>query len=100
MNIEDLGFNNWFQEQVDSAKFADYEIARVIVAEKDQYIVKNGLREVSAEVTGKLMYDADSTLDFPSVGDWVYVQYVNDDSFAIIHEVFPSHLTVFKRNKE
>ena len=96
MNIEDLGFNNWFQEKVDSAKLADYEIARVIVAEKDKYIVKNGLSEVFAEITGKLMYDADSALDFPAVGDWVYVQYVNDDSFAIIHEVFPRK-SVLKR---
>ena len=28
-------------------------------------------------------------MDFPTVGDWVYVQLFDDDSFAIIHEIFP-----------
>ena len=35
------------------------------------------------------MYGSESNLDFPTVGDWVYVQYLNEDTFAIIHKIFP-----------
>ncbi len=96
MSLEELGFNNWFQEQLDSAKLDDFEIARVVAVEKDSYVINNGQMVVLAELTGKLMFTADSPLDFPAVGDWVYAQYFNDDSLAIIHEILPRK-SVLKR---
>jgi ribosome biogenesis GTPase len=51
---------------------------------------------VRAELTGKLIFNADSPMDFPAVGDWVIAQYFNDDSFAIIHEILPRK-SVLKR---
>lgn len=89
MNIEKLGFNDWFQEQVDTSRLNDTELARVIAVDKNRYIVNSGRQDVPAEITGKLMFTADSPLDFPTVGDWVYVQYFDEDSFAIIHEILP-----------
>jgi ribosome biogenesis GTPase len=89
MNIEKLGFNKWFQQRTDSAKLTDYQIARVITVNKESYIINNGKKDVFAEITGKLMYTADSPLDYPAVGDWVYAQFFDDDSFAIIHDIFP-----------
>ena len=35
------------------------------------------------------MFNADSPLDYPAVGDWVYAQFVDDESFAVIHEIVP-----------
>jgi len=42
------------------------------------------------------MFSAESKLDFPTVGDWVFVQYFDDETFAIIQEIFPRK-TVLKR---
>lgn len=89
MNIDKLGFNKWFQDKTDSDKLADYHIARVITVHKNSYIVNNGKSDLFAEVSGKLTFDADSPLDYPAVGDWVYVQFFNDESFAIIHGIVP-----------
>lgn len=89
MEIEELGFNGWHQDRVDSLKLVDKQIARVITVNKNSYIVSNGKSEVFAEITGKLMYSADSPLDYPAVGDWVYAQFLDDDTFAIIHEILP-----------
>ena len=44
---------------------------------------------IYAELTGKFLFNSDSSLDFPTVGDWVYVQLFDDDTFAVIHDVFP-----------
>jgi len=89
MNIEHLGFNNWFFDRIDPTKLIDHQIARVITVHKESYTINNGKGDVSAEVTGKLMFSADSPLDYPATGDWVLVQYFDNDSFAIISEILP-----------
>ena len=35
------------------------------------------------------MYGADSALDYPAVGDWVGVQFSDDDTLAVIHKILP-----------
>ncbi len=89
MNIKQLGFNRWFLGEIDSTKLIDHQIARVTTVNKDSYSINNGKGEVKAEVTGKFVFNADSPLDYPATGDWVLAQYVNNDSFAIISEIFP-----------
>ena len=89
MTIEKLGFNNWFQDKIEPTKLTDYEMARVITVNKNNYMIHNGENDVFAEITGKLMFNANSPLDYPAVGDWVYAQYFDDESFAVIHEIVP-----------
>ena len=87
MKIVQLGFNNWFFDRIDPIKLIDHQIARVITVHKDSYTINNGKGDVSAEVTGKLMFRADSPLDYPATGDWVIAQYYDKNSFAIISEI-------------
>ena len=89
MNIEKLGFSIWFQNKVDANKLDNFQIARVSSVHKDSYFITNGHSETRAEITGKLMYAAESSIEYPTVGDWCYVQYFDEDSPVIIHEVFP-----------
>ena len=87
MKIVQLGFNNWFFDRIDPSKLIDHQIARVITVHKDSYTINNGKGDVSAEVTGKLMFSAESPLDYPATGDWVIAQYFDKNSFAIISEI-------------
>ena len=96
MNIEQLGFNKWFFDKIDPAKLIDHQIARVTTVNKDSYTINNGEGEVAAEVTGKLIFSADSPLDYPATGDWVLAQYFDNDSFAIISEILP-RISILKR---
>jgi len=89
MKIEQLGFNKWFFDEIDPTKLIDHQLARVTTVNKDSYTIDNGKGEVSAEVTGKLLFSADSPLDYPATGDWVFAQYFDNDSFAIISEIVP-----------
>ncbi len=89
MKREDLGFSGWFRERLDESRPPEYCIARIIAVNKDNYIIRNEKEEIPAEMAGRLMYDAESNLDLPAVGDWVYVQYFNENTLAIIHEIFP-----------
>ncbi len=88
-NLEKLGFNKWFQDKVDPESLGDHEIARVIAVHKDSYTISNGENEVLAELVGKIMYSAESPIDYPAVGDWVLARLYDENTFSIIHEILP-----------
>jgi len=95
-NLKRLGFNKWFQANADTEKMAELELARVISVHKDSYVITRGYNEVFAELAGKLIYSADSPVDLPTTGDWIYAHSYDEDSHAIIHHVFPRR-TLIKR---
>jgi ribosome biogenesis GTPase len=97
MQIEKLGFNKWFLDRIDPTKLIDHQIARVVTVNKDSYTINNGNGEVWAEVTGKLMFNADTPLDYPATGDWVIAQYHEKNSFAIISEIVPRKSTLKRK---
>ncbi len=88
-NLKNLGFDSWFQDQLNKSKLEQFQIARITSVHKESYSVTNGDHEIYAEVTGKLMFSADSPMDFPTVGDFCFVQILDDNSLAIIHEILP-----------
>ena len=89
MDIKKLGFDKWFSDRTNSAKLGDYEIARVTAVNKDSFQIRNRKKDVFAELTGKMLFNADSPTDYPTVGDWVYAQFFDNESFAVIHEIIP-----------
>jgi len=97
MKLEELGFGHWFKSKIDPIKLLEYQIARVVTVNKDSYIVRNEKKDVFAEVTGKFIFNADSPLDYPIVGDWVYAKYFDQDSFAVINEIFPRKTTLKRK---
>ena len=54
-----------------------------------RYVVRNEQGEVPAELTGRFLHAATSSVDMPCVGDWVCVQYHDAESHASIHDVVP-----------
>jgi len=96
LELEELGFDDWFQEKQEENLESEYRVARVTAVDRASYLVRNESSEVPAEATGKLLYAAESSLDMPCVGDWVYVQYHNSNTLATIHRRFPRK-TVLKR---
>jgi len=96
MKLEDLGFSAWFQEHNDSELLKSTQTARVISVSRNQYMINNEIGEIPAEVTGKLMFNAESALDYPTVGDWVYAEYFDDNTFAVIQKLYPRR-SVLKR---
>ena len=89
MGLLTLGFDDWFQQKLNEAAKPDYSVARVTAVNRDNYVVTNEAGEVLAELSGRLMFSTESSVDFPAVGDWVLVQYYNADTFAIIDGLLP-----------
>lgn len=97
MELEKLGFSTWFQDYF--AKEMNKKAgspARITAVDRESYLIRNENHELRAELAGNLLFDVNSSMDLPCVGDWVIAQTYDDDTFAIISDVFPRK-TVLRR---
>lgn len=88
-DLKSLGYDDWFKSRVDDQMIAAHDIARVVSVHKDSYTVTKGGKEIFAELSGNLLYRTESAYDLPTTGDWVYADFFDDDTHAIIYGVFP-----------
>ena len=89
MKLIDLGFDPWFEAHVENIRLEDQGFARVSAVDRNSYVIRNEQSEIPAVLAGKFYFRVESSVKLPCVGDWVTVQYHNDDTSAIIHGVFP-----------
>lgn len=89
MEIRDLGFDQWFEDHSNEFHQEGCSFARISAVDRGSYLIKKESGEIPAELTGKLLYQVESSMDLPCVGDWVTAYYYNDDTAAIIHRIFP-----------
>lgn len=88
-SIKKLGFGKWLQDTVDPVDLNKFDIARVMAVHKDSYLINNGENDVFAELIGKMVFNADSPIDYPAVGDWVFATFYDENTFSIIHNLLP-----------
>lgn len=79
IRIEDLGWNEQFQEDFDGLSMKHCLPARLIRDNKITYgalfINKEGrLDELEVTMSGKVYHDAESDAELPAVGDWVAIE--------------------------
>jgi ribosome biogenesis GTPase len=95
MKLEDLGYNDKFEELRVENNLKDFEIGRVVSEHKERYTVKTTDADLEAEISGNLRFSAKGREEFPAVGDWVALT-IYDSEFAIIHKILP-RLSVISR---
>ena len=95
MKLSGLGYNDYFENQFSCYLDKAYKPARVIGQQKGQYTLRLESGDYTAKLSGKYMYKADIKKDYPTVGDWVACQLVNDRE-AVIHALLPRK-TYFSR---
>lgn len=88
-DLKSIGYSDWFKSRVDDEKIAAHGVARVVSVHKDSYTVTKGGGEVFAELSGNLLYCTESASELPTTGDWVYADFYDEDTHAIIYGVFP-----------
>ncbi|UCE05234.1 MAG: ribosome small subunit-dependent GTPase A, partial [bacterium] len=95
-SLYQLGWNASFDKHFKPLRKHGFEVGRIAVENRDNYLVLTGDHEYSGEVTGKLLFNANSPSDLPKVGDWVVLSLFKSEHKAIIHEVLP-RVTKFSR---
>jgi ribosome biogenesis GTPase len=93
MKLEALGYNR-IKDGIEGTQYPEgFALGRVMVVHKDRYLLGTEKGEMEAEITGKMRFSAESSEDFPAVGDWVaFLSF--DPDLAIIHEVLPRFSTI------
>ena len=90
-----LGFNEYYIRE--AAVYEGFILGRVISQSKELYKVATGNVEVTAEIAGKLRFDAGTASDLPAVGDFVMLdRESNDIGNAIIHHIL-TRKSIFAR---
>jgi ribosome biogenesis GTPase len=88
MDLQDLGFDDWFAGHARAMLRTGQSVARVMTVDRGAFLVRNERGESVAELSGKFRFAVESSPDFPCVGDWVCVEHTSQ-TLAIIHAVLP-----------
>ncbi len=86
MNLLELGYNNFFEQQRIEQNLTEFAVARVVIENKERYVIISESGELEGQITGKLRFGATSREEFPAVGDWVAISEFADNQ-AVIHNV-------------
>lgn len=102
INLEQYGFDLFFKEEFQKFQSLGFEPGRISAEDKQRYRVITRFGEISAEITGRLLYNAEDPSNFPKTGDWVALMYFEDEHKGIIHNVLArrSHFSRGKPGKE
>lgn len=80
----------WNERLAQAANIEGNYPARVIRQDHDLYRLAGAQGEMTARVSGKLMYEATDNAAFPAVGDWVLVDRESDaGGEAVIRQILP-----------
>lgn len=85
-DLEQYGFDARFA--VEAARYPDWHAGRILAQEKGLYRAVCESGELSAEISGKMRFDAVAPSDYPAVGDFVLLDRPDGSAGnAIIHRV-------------
>ncbi|MCF7954516.1 MAG: ribosome small subunit-dependent GTPase, partial [Phycisphaerae bacterium] len=87
MDLRELGWNSFFEEHFTEYQQKGLVPARVIREHKHIYQVHTNDGPLTAALAGKIDFDAQTKSDYPTVGDWVAVQLVENEDKAVIRAI-------------
>lgn len=87
-----------FQNEKQEWESKGFSVARIVAEHKGRYSILLDDKFLSAEITGKMMFAAETRKDYPAVGDWVAVQLYDLDSPSIIHHVLPRRTVLSRKS--
>ncbi len=89
MFLTNFGWDDFFESQVLTLSSKSQLIGRVINEEKNLYRVQTDKDQIVwAGVSGKMMYESHSRVDFPAVGDWVVIELSPGSERAMIRHIY------------
>lgn len=95
--LQSFGFDSFFSEQCTSGELAAGHVARVIHEEKNLLRIQCSEHTLRwAEISGRFYFDVRSSLDLPSVGDWVIYCPLEGSDRAVVHRVLKRRTCLYR----
>jgi ribosome biogenesis GTPase / thiamine phosphate phosphatase len=89
VSITVWGWNSYFEAFWRGGDWKNAVPARIVAQQRKFWRVAGDFGECWAEASGKLRLAADEGADWPTVGDWVVVEFHGSGTTAVIQEVLP-----------
>ena len=89
MQLIDLGWGPFFEDQFIPYRKQDFSAVRIIRENREKYLAFGEMGELACEISGRFRFETDSKGKFPTVGDWVAVSALPDERKAIIQALLP-----------
>lgn len=89
MNLEILGWNDYFSKAFDALAEPLWIPARILSVDRNSYHLGGNFGETIGKVSGRFLYSTDDQTNMPAVGDWVAISLSNKDDIAIINKILP-----------
>ncbi len=97
MRLENLGWNDTFDQQFEPHRSNGLEPARVTEEQRGQYTVMSATGESPAVLSGRLRNAVLTREELPAVGDWVALRPHGDGHLAVIDAVLPRRSAFTRR---
>jgi ribosome biogenesis GTPase len=98
VNLEELGYTDWHRNSLSNSSKSETKVARIIAVDRDRYMIGSEFGSMPAELAGRLSYCSGDVQDMPCVGDWVLVDYYDQNEHAIVHEILPRRTILRRRS--
>ena len=86
--LDSLGWDNWFEEQLENLLDQGQSVARVVTVDRDQLLLLDEKGSCRAKLSGKYLRDSGTASQRPCVGDWVCIETTEPGQFALVHKIF------------
>jgi ribosome biogenesis GTPase len=84
LSLQSIGWSAFFDDQISKKEREHLMPARVVAVHKGASEVADGSTVELAKMTGRFRHQAQSRIDYPTVGDWVLVKGYGQDEFGRI----------------
>lgn len=89
MEFSALGLDPVWEAEAREQVGPDLALARVTAVDRGRYLIRGEAGELPAELTGRFLHEAGSSVELPCVGDWVGVRWRDAGAQASIHQLLP-----------
>ena len=78
VDLKGYGLSDRFEQE--ATLYNGLPLARVIEQHRDLYKIISERGELQSSVSGKFLYAADGSMDFPTAGDWIMADRIDGTS--------------------
>ena len=98
MDLYQLGWNSFFEQNFHNLKKDHLLPARIFKAQKNSYYAYAENGEMTIFLSGRLRHNAATKADFPAVGDWVAIRAQLDTATGVIEAILPRKTVVSRKS--
>ena len=100
VDINSIGWNDYHEKNFQQYKQQGFEVGRITVENKTNYLLYTKFGEALGEPSGKLLFSSEYQSELPKVGDWVAVSLFDENTKAVIHEVLPRRTKISRKSAD